>query len=229
MSFSFARTQKKTEAHRPAREGDPLLPPRHTGNNNSSTSDSGLRSRRTNSRSPPVLTEFGATQRDSSGGPMRRSVGLNDGAEHDEADDTNYQGFMAIHEDGSMGRGIGHHGSNPSVTDDEESARYSLPSKNEPDLMGMRAPPAGAPYHRSRSPEDSRSLDSNSQPPLLEIPEEIYAVRKAALKVLKPMMKTWVSRFTSLYLTNCCSLQCERERKITLVSFSDTQIPPSRY
>lgn len=30
-------------------------------------------------------------------------------------------------------------------------------------------------------------------PPLLEIPEEIYAVRKAALQVLKPLNKTWVS------------------------------------
>lgn len=38
------------------------------------------------------------------------------------------------------------------------------------------------------------SLGSGSeQPPLLEIPEEIYAVRKAALQVLKPLNKTWVS------------------------------------
>lgn len=32
-------------------------------------------------------------------------------------------------------------------------------------------------------------------PPLLEIPEEIYAVRKAALQVLKPLTRTWVSLF----------------------------------
>lgn len=39
-----------------------------------------------------------------------------------------------------------------------------------------------------------RSVGSGSQgqPPLLEIPEEIYAVRKAALKVLKPLTKTWI-------------------------------------
>jgi hypothetical protein len=30
-------------------------------------------------------------------------------------------------------------------------------------------------------------------PPLLEIPEEIYGVRKAALQVLKPLTRTWVS------------------------------------
>jgi hypothetical protein len=43
------------------------------------------------------------------------------------------------------------------------------------------------------SPTDSRSGGSNSQPPILEIPEEIYAVRKAALQVMKPLTKTWVS------------------------------------
>ena len=42
-------------------------------------------------------------------------------------------------------------------------------------------------------PEDSASIESGSQPPLLEIPEEIYAVRKDALQVLKPLTKTWVS------------------------------------
>jgi hypothetical protein len=32
-------------------------------------------------------------------------------------------------------------------------------------------------------------------PPLLEIPEEVYGVRKAALQVLKPLTKTWVSGY----------------------------------
>jgi hypothetical protein len=35
---------------------------------------------------------------------------------------------------------------------------------------------------------------SSEHPPLLEIPEEIYGVRKAALQVLKPLTKTWVRR-----------------------------------
>jgi len=37
------------------------------------------------------------------------------------------------------------------------------------------------------------SMEGSQQPPLLEIPEEVYAVRKAALKVLKPLTRTWVS------------------------------------
>lgn len=46
-----------------------------------------------------------------------------------------------------------------------------------------------------RIPPDTRSIGSadSEQPPLLEIPEEVYAVRKAALQVLKPLNKTWVS------------------------------------
>jgi hypothetical protein len=32
----------------------------------------------------------------------------------------------------------------------------------------------------------------SDHPPLLEIPEEIYQVRKAALRVLKPLTRTWV-------------------------------------
>jgi hypothetical protein len=35
---------------------------------------------------------------------------------------------------------------------------------------------------------------SGEHPPLLEIPEEIYNVRKSALSVLKPLTRTWVSR-----------------------------------
>ena len=34
---------------------------------------------------------------------------------------------------------------------------------------------------------------NNDHPPLLEIPEEVYAVRKSALQVMKPLTKTWVS------------------------------------
>lgn len=35
-------------------------------------------------------------------------------------------------------------------------------------------------------------------PPLLEIPEEVYGVRKAALQVLKPLTKTWVSGYKAV-------------------------------
>jgi hypothetical protein len=41
--------------------------------------------------------------------------------------------------------------------------------------------------------QDDFDNDTRAPPPLLEIPEETYAVRKAALEVLKPLTKTWVS------------------------------------
>ena len=186
MSFSFSRSQaKKEEAQSQASEEDPLLLP------NTQTIDSGLRSRRTASKSPPVLKGFGSTREEFD--PMRRPDEENFGAEHDEAENSYQQGFVAIHDDeGSSARMPGHAGS---VTDDDDSAPYSVHSQKEADLIGMGAAPQ---YQRPRTPEDSRSLDSNSQPPLLEIPEETYAVRKAALRVMKPLTKTWVRYVFSL-------------------------------
>ncbi len=41
--------------------------------------------------------------------------------------------------------------------------------------------------------------EGQGNPPLLEIPEEIYRVRRAALQVLKPLTRTWV-RISILFL-----------------------------
>lgn len=40
--------------------------------------------------------------------------------------------------------------------------------------------------------------EGHGEQPLFEMPEEIYAVRKAALKVMKPLTATWVSLSTSI-------------------------------
>jgi hypothetical protein len=45
---------------------------------------------------------------------------------------------------------------------------------------------------RRQNPQNEEGID---HPPLLEIPEQIYAVRKGALSVLKPLTNTWVSRY----------------------------------
>ena len=44
---------------------------------------------------------------------------------------------------------------------------------------------------RQESPTGSGSSDKD-HPQLVEVPEHIYAVRKGALSVLKPLIKTWV-------------------------------------
>lgn len=49
--------------------------------------------------------------------------------------------------------------------------------------------------NRGDSEVSDRSLDNDNRsahPPLLEIPEEVYAVRKSALQVLKPLTRSWV-------------------------------------
>lgn len=59
-----------------------------------------------------------------------------------------------------------------------------------------------------RPPGDNSSAqqDEEGEPPLLEISEEIYAVRKAALQVMKPLIGSWVRPLKALFLL---SLNCQ--------------------
>ena len=52
--------------------------------------------------------------------------------------------------------------------------------------------------HQLRRHYVARGSGSGEHPPLLEIPEEIYSVRKSALTVLKPLTRTWVSGYLLL-------------------------------
>jgi hypothetical protein len=221
MSLPFSRSsQAKKEApfYQP-REGDPLLPPTtsttSTRSRNSAGSEtSGLRARRTASKSPPVrASDFGSTsllEETPTTLPLMRRTDLEGPADQEEdvAGDYEQQGFVAINdEEGSSGRSVLQPEALPSITDDEGSGGGPY-VKQEADLLNMGR------YQRSARPpqDDSRSVDSNSQPPLLEIPEEIYAVRKAALKVMKPLTKTWVrvlrSRRTAISPPPCLCLYC---------------------
>jgi hypothetical protein len=63
--------------------------------------------------------------------------------------------------------------------------------------MAPNASSIGSTPSMRRQAEEQRQGDdahNGEHPPLLEIPEEIYGVRKAALQVLKPLTKTWVRR-----------------------------------
>lgn len=88
-----------------------------------------------------------------------------------------------------------------SFQDDEETASYHYPYHHE-SADSINTGSGGTsrldvPLHQSEKlagipSSESMSVETNAQPPLLEIPEEVYAVRKAALRVLKPLTKTWV-------------------------------------
>jgi len=47
---------------------------------------------------------------------------------------------------------------------------------------------------------NAQQRDGNGEPPLLEIPEDIYAVRKSALQVMKPLIGSWVRPLQTLFL-----------------------------
>ena len=63
-------------------------------------------------------------------------------------------------------------------------------STNRPNIPAHSTAQAGS--FRPQSPTDNRFIEG-PQPSMLEVPEETYAVRRAALQVLKPLTKTWVS------------------------------------
>lgn len=74
--------------------------------------------------------------------------------------------------------------------EDNQSVPYSVNSQSTGTSKNLRhggSVRTGSDYH------DYTSIGSTTMPPVLEIPEEIYTIRKAALKILKPMTKTWVS------------------------------------
>lgn len=80
------------------------------------------------------------------------------------------------------------------VLQDDEESNYLYPPDSAGSVTSTRpdVPLQQAGGIQGVQSSESASVGSGSQPPLLEIPEEIYAVRKAALKVLKPLTKTWV-------------------------------------
>lgn len=106
--------------------------------------------------------------------------------ENDEYDSLDYE------EMGSRQPSLEQH---QQALDQEESEPAYRFAPDSNDTAPISEGPLEQVDNEEMSPNDPMDAggDSGSQLPLLEIPEEIYAVRKAALKVLKPLTKTWVS------------------------------------
>ena len=52
--------------------------------------------------------------------------------------------------------------------------------------------PGSRSVHSAKQQQQSPIDGANSDPLVVEVPERIYAVRKGALSVLKPLTNTWV-------------------------------------
>jgi hypothetical protein len=70
-----------------------------------------------------------------------------------------------------------------------QALQQSIESPSSPERQNRKA----SSIYKTNPALDSQSRRGGGHPPLLEIPEEVYAVRKAALQVLKPLTSSWVS------------------------------------
>ena len=103
-----------------------------------------------------------------------------EGSSNEAYDESHHDGYESIEE--------------AQIPQTQQQHDNDLEQQQQPYLYPPNSTNSAIPSLRARSTmEDSDSGGGGSQPPLLEIPEEIYAVRKAALQVYKPLTKTWVS------------------------------------
>ena len=104
-------------------------------------------------------------------------------------DGANHSGYESIDDSASLEQ------TSRRTTRDEESLLYGPPGSASslpphPDSGSQRG---GSNFSGIQASQSGISMSSTSHQPVLEIPEEVYAVRKAALTVLKPLTRTWVS------------------------------------
>lgn len=150
-----------------ASETDPLLSTSSSASSYSRTAaSSNIRSRRTSGSRSPVTTSTNQHF-----GSIENDMNVAHGA---ESLDKEIQPSYNILQDQASPSGI------PSLGNDGSQSVASSQSG------GSRS------VHQLRRHYVARG--SGEHPPLLEIPEEIYGVRKSALAVLKPLTRTWVSR-----------------------------------
>jgi hypothetical protein len=213
MSFPLPRSSdqsnrayKKNDEEASTRESDPLLQGNAQTTSNSDSDNQGIlrnlseatrgfvRARR-GSKSPvdsqPNQHFAAAQQQRQSTDPAIPMIRVKSG----DMNSDEHDGYEAV-EDATINSRSQH----AAVMDDGGSqsthlySQQSGSSRSSRSSRGASGAPAQGGTYREAPAIDDRSVGSSGElPPLLEIPEEIYAVRKAALQVLKPLTKTWVS------------------------------------
>lgn len=165
-----------------ASETDPLLQASassFTRRRNHTESHGGYIRARRSSRSPtvPLNQHFGSLNN-------QQQEQMNTTREADQPENDIQHGYNIIQDDSRSG--------NVSMGD---SSRFSTGSIQN--STGSRSNTSIRRQYLADKRE--RETTSGDHPPLLEIPEEIYGVRTAALQVLKPLTKTWVSRYIGYF------------------------------
>jgi hypothetical protein len=101
----------------------------------------------------------------------------------------NYNGYESLNDSTSLAQ--------PSrqTIRDEESLLYNTAGSTSslPPHQDSPSQRYGSHFSGIQVSGSGMSTSTSSHQPVLEIPEEVYAVRKAALTVLKPLTRTWVS------------------------------------
>lgn len=149
------------------KETDPLLSQASPGSYSRAADSSNIRSRRS-SRSPTssINQHFGSSSdRD-----------MNAAYNADSPDQEIHKSYNIIPDDTSR------------------SGNASLNSNSRESLNSSQSQSTNSRSIHQRQRHYVAPKESGDNPPLLEIPEEIYDVRKSALQVLKPLTRTWVSR-----------------------------------
>ena len=196
-----------------AQETDPLIRSTNSRRSSNNNPDSNLRERRSSSRSPIAVSLFNqrfggpggvesnitipnmnpnpvaaATNSSAASAPFISNTTTSTNPNNDEPTSS----YNQIQEGGSLGgnsagsyqnstAGGGEGGSNAPSTN--SNSNRSLHSLRRSHLLSGRE--AGV---------SSGGEGSGNSSPLLEIPEEVYRVRRAALQVLKPLTRTWVRK-----------------------------------
>jgi len=181
QSLEGNRAAKKEKSeNREATENDPLIPS-HRGGPSAGTHHSGsiLRARRS-SRSPNTLeNSMDTTQQqghDDRFGTYRATDAYANLEDDSNRSSMTYTGASAA--------------TNPPSSSQNSNQSRSETATPEHSLHQNRSDRFILPIQHSLQAPSRRHTEVH--PPLLEIPEEVYAVRKAALQVLKPLTSSWL-------------------------------------
>jgi len=169
--------KKETLAAGEATEGDPLLSSNRGGRIPSAQHFSGSTIRARRSSRSPNTTYL----------PMEQQQGPSDRyGTYQTSEGHGYQ-EGASQTSTPIGSTGGAHNQQSLLQFQQQSPSDSVPPSAEREEGLYRTS-----HQYAQDEEEPPSRGGGGHPPLLEIPEEVYAVRKAALQVLKPLISSWL-------------------------------------